>query len=315
MRVACVGDNVVDVYPSLRLVFPGGNAVNVAVAARRAGAHAGYVGAVGTDKAGSILLGALGAEGVETSHTRVIEGPNAYSTIELVDGDRIFGAADIGVSRFVLDEGDLQYLSGFDIVHTGDNSMCEDQVEQMAAVAPLSYDFGERPQQYWRPLVAFVQVACFSAGTLSPAGAEELARSAAELGPELVVVTEGARGAMVLDGETVYRAASTVVPVDTLGAGDSLIGRFLAGIVGGEDPRSALTAASEAAASTCLQNGAFGHVHSYDDDAGHEGTGHPWPLVFDRHAHPDHKQWAEVTQAPAVMQTPAVMQAPGGSAS
>jgi fructoselysine 6-kinase len=301
MRLACVGDNVVDVYPSLRLVFPGGNAVNVAVAARRAGACAGYVGAVGTDTAGTIILDALVAEGVETSHTRVVEGPNAFSTIELLEGDRIFGAADIGVSRFTLDESDLKYLSGFDMVHTGDNSMCEDQVAQMAEVAPLSYDFGERPAGYWQPLARYVRVACFSAGKLSVAGAEELARSAAELGPELVLVTEGARGAMLLDGGTVHRVATSVVPVDTLGAGDSLIGRFLAGLAGGEDPRPALEAASEAAASTCLQNGAFGHVYRYGTDVPDDQAAQPWPLVFDRHGHPDHKQW-----------TPAPMPAPGG---
>ncbi len=288
MRLACVGDNVVDIYPNLRLVFPGGNAVNVAVAARRAGLESAYLGALGTDRSGKILLEALIDEEVEISRTRVIEGPNAYSTIDLVDGDRIFGAADVGVSRFRLDGDDLEYLAGFDMAHTGDNSMCEDQVSAMAEAAPLSYDFGERPPEYWRPLARHVEVAFFSAGQRSAEEAEDLARSAAALGPKLVVVTEGARGAMVLVANAVHRVTATVTPVDTLGAGDSLIGRFLAGIMDGEEPPDALEAASAAAAETCLHHGAFGYVTSYGPDSRHNGAvGHPWPLEFDRHAHPD----------------------------
>jgi len=288
MRLACVGDNVVDIYPSLRLVFPGGNAVNVAVAARRAGAYAAYLGAIGTDQAARIVFDALVAEGVDVSHLRLVAGPNAYSTIEIADGERIFGAAAIGVSRFSLDDNDLEYLAGFDLIHTGDNSMCEDQVAQMAEVAPLSYDFGERPPEYWRPLAPHVRVACLSAGPLSHEQAEELARDVAGTGPELVLVTEGARGAMVLVGGVVHRAGAIVTPVDTLGAGDSLIGCFLTGIMSGEKPADALLAATGAAATTCLHVGAFGHVRSYDSDGSSNGDkGHHWPTSFDRHSHPD----------------------------
>ena len=143
--------------------------------------------------AGRIVRDALVAEDVDISRTRIIEGPNAFSTIDLVDGDRVFGAADLGVSRFELDDTDLEYLGGFDIIHSGDNSMCEDQIPQMAEVAPISYDFGERPPEYWRALAPYVHVACFSAGERSAAEAEDLARAAAGLGPEIVLVTEGKR--------------------------------------------------------------------------------------------------------------------------
>jgi fructoselysine 6-kinase len=292
MRVACVGDNVVDVYTSLRLVFPGGNAVNVAVAARRAGAETAYVGALGTDEAGRIVREALVAEDVDISHTRIIEGPNAYSTIELVGGDRIFGAADIGVSRVVLDNEDLGYLAGFDIVHSGDNSMCESQISRMAEVAPISYDFGERPPEYWRPLAPYVRVACFSAGDRSAEQAEQLARAVAELGPQLVVVTEGARGAMVMEAGKVHRVGTSVTPIDTLGAGDSLIGCFLAQIIAGEDSSNALEAANAAAARTCLHHGAFGHVHAHDSGSAHEDQRSS--IVF--------AQLDRVAHAPAPMQ-------------
>jgi fructoselysine 6-kinase len=261
MRLACVGDNVVDIYPSLGLMFPGGNTVNVAVAARRAGIETAYIGVTGTDRAGKVVMDALRAEQIDVSRARVVNGPNAYTTIELHAGDRVFGASDPGVSNFSLNDEDRHYLAGFDIVHSGDNSMLEDQIGWLAEVAAVSFDFGERPPAYWRPLAPYVRIACFSgAQLLSVEEAEELAHSAARLGPKLVLVSEGARGAMVLHQDRVVRISSSVTPVDTLGAGDSLIGRFLVGIIAGEKPRDALVAAGEVAAETCLSYGAFGHA-------------------------------------------------------
>ena len=57
-RIATVGDNVVDCYPDLGVMYPGGNTVNVAVHARRLGARAAYLGALGTDTAGRVLTAA-----------------------------------------------------------------------------------------------------------------------------------------------------------------------------------------------------------------------------------------------------------------
>ncbi len=67
MRLLGAGDNVVDRYRDLGLMYPGGNALNVAVAAARGGAAAAYVGAVGTDRAGDVVLAGLRAEGIDVS--------------------------------------------------------------------------------------------------------------------------------------------------------------------------------------------------------------------------------------------------------
>jgi fructoselysine 6-kinase len=72
MRLLGAGDNVVDRYHDLGLMFPGGNALNVAVAAARAGAEAAYIGAIGTDRAGGVVLAGLRAEGIDTSRVRVV---------------------------------------------------------------------------------------------------------------------------------------------------------------------------------------------------------------------------------------------------
>ena len=144
-----VGDNVVDRYVEAGYMYPGGNAVNVAVHARRNGATSAYLGAVGTDRAGQVVLAALEEEGVDTTLTRQVDGPNAYADVRVVDGNRVFGGADVGISRFSLGRDDLTAAAAFDIVHTGECSMVEEQLQDLAdAARGLSFDFSERPWDY-----------------------------------------------------------------------------------------------------------------------------------------------------------------------
>jgi len=261
MRLLGVGDNVVDRYRDLGQMFPGGNALNVAVAARRGGASAAYLGAIGTDRAGQTVLDALRTEAIDLERTRIIDGPNAWADVNVVDGDRVFAGADIGISRFVLDEGDLTYASTFDLIHTGDNSMVESQVADLARHAPVAFDFSlHREPSYLDPLLPHVTLACFSASQDDePAVLELLAQTIAR-GPRWALATRGMAPAILSDGRQIWR--QPVIPariVDTLGAGDSFIGRFLAGLFDGEAPAAALEEAARAAAVTCGSYGAFGY--------------------------------------------------------
>ena len=63
MKIACVGDNCVDYYDNTGEAFPGGNPVNVAVYVRRMGGQSAYLGAVGTDAYGGLILQALEEKG------------------------------------------------------------------------------------------------------------------------------------------------------------------------------------------------------------------------------------------------------------
>ena len=53
MKLLGLGDNVMDAYLFRGELYPGGNAANVAVLAKRAGAEkSGYIGVLATDAAG-----------------------------------------------------------------------------------------------------------------------------------------------------------------------------------------------------------------------------------------------------------------------
>jgi fructoselysine 6-kinase len=259
--VVAVGDNVVDMYPSLGRLFPGGNAVNVAVAVRRSGVEAAYAGVVGTDDAGAAIRSALEAEDVLTDRLRTKEGPTASCVVELAAGDRIFVDGDLGVSRFRLDEADLEYLSGFDCIHTGECSGTEDQLEELAGVSRISFDFSDRPFDYCAPLLDKVWLASFSGHNLDSGKVSALADRALRGGAEIVLVTRGADGACLftVSGAAIQVKAEPIVPVDTLGAGDAVIGSVLAGLLREQDLESVMQSAMTLAAEVCQHHGAFGY--------------------------------------------------------
>ncbi|MBB6348932.1 fructoselysine 6-kinase [Nonomuraea muscovyensis] len=260
-RLVAVGDNVVDCYPDLGVMYPGGNALNVAVHARRLGAESGYLGALGTDAAGRVVRGALAAEDVDVSLTRTVDGPNATATVRLVDGERRFTGGDAGVSRFRLSHADLDRIAEADLVHTGECSFMEDQLADLAASARrLSFDFSERPWGYVAAHAHHAGVAVVSAPSGSRDRAVALARRVQELGPATVAVTLGSAGAVLVCGDdAAWAPAEPVSVVDTLGAGDAFIARLLVGLVRDEDLPDLIAAATSYASRACTSYGAFGH--------------------------------------------------------
>jgi fructoselysine 6-kinase len=257
-----VGDNVVDQYPQRGLFYPGGNAVNVAVHFRRLGGRSGYIGAVGTDQAGDVVIGSLQEEGVDLSRTRVVDGPNAYAVVHVVDGNRVFSQGDLGISVFELTAEDLDVAGTVDIVHTGECSNVERQIPDLARAARrLSFDFSERDWEYIEALAPLVDVAIRSTPGADRDQAEADARRLAALGPRTVAVTLGAGGAVLLNAdETWFAPAPRGSIVDTLGAGDAFIARLLLGLVQGDAGAHLVTSATTYATEACAGFGAFGHA-------------------------------------------------------
>ena len=261
MRLAGVGDSVVDRYWDLGTMFPGGQALNVAVYAHRFGVEAAYLGVLGDDVAGRHILGAMQAEGIDIARVRVVPGRSGFAEVALVDGNRVFLGGGPGVSEFRLSDDDLAYLRGFDLIHSSESSYLEDQLGLLAGVAPLSFDFSERRDPaYVEPLLAHVTIAEFSLSDMDGAEAEAWLERIHGLGPRLVLATRGAAGALLYDGRTFWHQAAVETElIDTLGAGDAFIARFLVGVLRHESFEESLAAAATAAASTCGAYGAFGH--------------------------------------------------------
>ena len=119
MKLAAVGSNCIDYYNNLDggKAFPGGGPVNMAVYTVRLGGEAAYIGPVGNDSYGEIMMEAMKKKGVNISHLRVEEGKTAVSQVELVDGERILGDYEEGVlETYVLSDEDMDFIQNFDVV-------------------------------------------------------------------------------------------------------------------------------------------------------------------------------------------------------
>ncbi|MER8911986.1 PfkB family carbohydrate kinase [Mesorhizobium sp. M0854] len=266
VKIAAIGDNVVDCYLARDEMYPGGNCLNVSVYVSRFGGRSAYVGTIGKDRAGDLICTALASERVDITRLRRLEGPTAYCLIGHRNADRIFLDFDLGVSVFTPTQEDLDFLSGFQAVHIGQSSGLDPWVAAVSSKSLLSYDFSTRREPgHRREIGPYCYLACVSGDGLDD---KELAAIAAELlacGSKWVLVTRGRAGA-VLHGDTVsYRTPARLVkPVDTLGAGDTFIARTLFGLLKKEPPQDILGHAAEAAAATCRYYGAIGHATAID---------------------------------------------------
>jgi len=267
-RILAFGDNVVDCYRDERLMFPGGNCVNHAVFARRAGAETAYVGAVCDDAAGRLIRDALAAEGVDVTGLRCEAGQTAYCVIETVEGERQFVGANLGPSIIAPLAADLARMARVDAVHTGRSSHVDAWLPHFAALTRVSYDLATvRDPSRIAQVAPHCFLLGFSGGDLPQTAALSLAEDARRDGACWALVTRGGEGALLAGPEGIFEApVRPIAAVDTLGAGDTFIAHVLVGLLRDMPADTVLAHAAQAAADTCLMRGAFGHGAQMDVD-------------------------------------------------
>lgn len=261
MKILGAGDNTADRYVDVGLLYPGGNALNVAVFAKRAGAEAGYMGVLGNDSAGLHIRSVLENEGIDTSLTRVVDGPNATADVALRGNDRVFLGSDRSTALFSLDTEQLEAMSAFDAVHSGYAGTLLPRVQEISQKTRVSFDFGSN-FEFDRHIDAFQHLflASFSGSHLSKSRCLEVLKRAVAAGATNVLVTRGEQGALFANNAGVYEQEAERVDVrDTLGAGDAFIAGVLTGLVANRDIPKILATASMYAGEVCQLDGAFGY--------------------------------------------------------
>lgn len=270
------GDNVVDIYEHTNTMYPGGNAVNFAVAAKHCGVkRSAYMGFFGNDSAAEHVIRSLGEEGIELVKCRQLIGPNGAARVTVVNGDRVFLGSNEGGIRgetsFVLDRFDLEYIRQFDVVHTGNYCFTERQLPKIReAGVPISFDFSDdSTEEYYEQIAPLVDFAFMSCCDMSVEETKERLWSVVALGPRYANATRGAEGAIGFDGERFYhRSPDPVANLrDTMAAGDTFLAGFIVGwfnfskmgVDGSERIERSLDLAAAAAARACSMDGSWGH--------------------------------------------------------
>ena len=76
LKVLGIGDNVCDKYLHTAAIYPGGNALNIAVFARELGKESAYLGTFGDDEVAFHVHDTVQSMGVDLSHCRYCIGEN-----------------------------------------------------------------------------------------------------------------------------------------------------------------------------------------------------------------------------------------------
>ena len=277
------GDNVVDKYEHIKTMYPGGNAVNFAVFAKQLGAQrSAYMGIFGSDQEAEHVISSLTEEGIELIECRQVIGENgaARVTVEAGTGDRIFLGSNEGGIRgdmlFALDRFTMEYVRGFDLVHSGNYCFTERELPKIkAAGVPISFDFSDdSTDEYFERIAPLVDFAFMSCGDMTLEETKAKLQKVSQLGPRFVCASRGSEGSIAYDGKEFYVQGIKPVEnmVDTMAAGDSLLAAFLVSYLslekqgkgGPEAIRTCLDEAAAFATHTCGLAGSWGHGKEYE---------------------------------------------------
>ena len=238
IKIACVGDNVVDINYIDGIIHPGGNCVNVAVYCSQMGHTAAYVGVLADDANAKVVTDSLDAYGVEWRMSPVKHGETGRCAVRLECGERILSDEnDGGILKsepLTLTEAILDYLEGFDLVHTSCYSYFDEQLHLIRERGiPILYDFSTVwTEEKVREIAKAADIMLFSEREdCSEEENDHILQYAVDCcGCRMAVLTKGVRGAFVYDGKELFSKAPYNVEagaVDTTGCGDSWISGFI----------------------------------------------------------------------------------------
>lgn len=270
-RIPAPGETVLgdDFRPS-----PGGKGANQAVAAARMGGDVWFVGCVGVDAFGDQLVASLEADGVHTGYLR--------RHLEMPSGIALIGVDASGQNAIIVAPGSNSWLSIGDLEAARPAirragvvvAQMEIPLQVVERAAEMAEEEGARfllnpaPIRHTGPLPPGLMgrawlvtpnqhEAAAMVGADAGESPERLARRIQEQGAKRVIVTLGAEGCLVADGDALERIpAVKVTAVDTTAAGDCFMGALAAGLAEGMELLDAAHLATNAAAVSVTRRGA-----------------------------------------------------------
>ena len=248
------------------------------------GLRARYVGVTGDDENGTLIRRELEARGVDAEHACVHRAKNAFAVI-LVDerrGERVVLWQRDGALTLLPREIDPSVVAQSRLVHVDDvdenAAICAASIGRSAGI-PVTSDI-ERVTERTEELVAAVTVPIFAEHVIEALtgerdferGLRKIRAQQVRLKPDttydcdMLCVTLGARGAMLLAGDRLHHAPGLPVEVvDTTGAGDVFRGAFIAALLRGDAPADILRFANAAAALSCTRLGAIDGIPAMEE--------------------------------------------------
>ena len=254
-----------------KLIFGGGgSAANVAVGASRLGVKTGFIGAIGFDTFGQVLLQELRNEGVDVNYVKVDTTQNSGLTIVAVNRHgqvKMFGFTGASDQIFPQDLN-KSYISSAEHIHiTGLSFNAALSVANMAREAKItvSFDPGRLMSilglERISPLLKSVdQILLNHEESKELTGKDDLdaaAKTLLKAGPKIVIIKRGADGVFGMTREIKFKVpAQPVDVVDTTGAGDAFSAGFITAQLEGKDLKEMVEFATQVAGLKIMKMGA-----------------------------------------------------------
>ena len=237
--------------------YPGGKGANQAVACGRLGARTAMIGRVGRDAFGERLRAGLTDAGVDATHVRVAEDTPTGTALIVVDANGENAIVVVPGANGQLGEEDITASAALLTSATCMVAQLEVPLLPVERAAAIVHEAGGRvvlnaapgrslPKELLRwvddLIVNETEAGILSGVEVADAdAAREAAARLRSLGPRCVVITLGAQGALLVDGEGLWSCPTRQVSVvDTTAAGDAFVGAWASAITRGEDRRAAL---------------------------------------------------------------------------
>lgn len=260
----------------------GGSESNVAIALVRLGADATWMGKVGNDPFGNLVLREIRAEGVHTVGFR-----DDLASTALMFKERRTSAetriwyyrTGLAGSRLGVDDVDFDLIRRASVLHmTGISPALSPSMRELTdeairvaneAGVTVSFDLNFRSKLWTREQASDAYRRIIPNVDILFGGDDEaaialgvggtpiwLAHRLVELGAGQAVVKLGSLGAVaVVDGEEYEQPAIPIQPLDTVGAGDAFVAGYLADYLLGESIATRLATAVTVGAAVCLVPG------------------------------------------------------------
>ena len=254
--IVVAGETLIDILvrPDGRLVaVPGGGPFNTARTIGRLGGQVAFLGRLSTDRFGGVLRDALAGDGVDLSMTEATDAPTTLAIAEIDDDGAAsyrFHTAETSAAELSRDAVEAALATRPRAVHLGTLGLVLEPIAEALAAEVVGVgvetlvmlDPNCRPRVI-RDRAAYldrlervearsdvVKVSVDDLAYLAPDRRPAAAAGAIlDRGPTVVLVTDGPRPVLAVTTAGVIEVAVPAVAiVDTVGAGDSFAGGFLA---------------------------------------------------------------------------------------
>lgn len=267
-------------YPSFNTKTPmnshqqlaGGQVSSAMVGLQRLGLRASYIGKVGYDNEGRILIDSLRDEGVECDGVMIINGARTQSGVIIIEqfsGERTILWYHDDKTRIRPEEIEREQIVRAKVLHVdGYDTQAAIQAAQWAREAGMPvtadldniYDGLDELLPLIDCLIMSQELTSKLAGVSPGADTERgaLKKLQEKYGCYLVAMTQGARGALAfVDGQYIESSAFRPPAIrDTTGAGDAFRAGFIYGLVKGLSIEETMRTANAVAALSCRALGA-----------------------------------------------------------